>query len=278
MTYLLIFAFGLLSGIGLASFERPVTALQVARLNLRTSVLLDEVTSSPSKRAPTTTVASTPAPEAIEKKSEEKTRSAREVLFERDGKWGIQDEAGNPLSQAIFDEVQDNGPNEPLAAMVNGQWGFLDHEGRWLIPPTFEDYSNFVDGVAAVKLNGKWGYADNKGRMVSEPQFDELWQYDDEDVAMFTVDGKFGYVRRGGHVILPAVADYVRWFRQGVGAVQISGKYGYLNREGEWTIPPRYDKANDFKRDGTAMVVMGGETWYVDREGNPLKRGLWKGE
>jgi hypothetical protein len=51
-------------------------------------------------------------------------------------------------------------------------YGFMDIEGKDVIPPQFKVCSNFSEGLAAVRGDGKWGYIDKLGKVVIQPQFD----------------------------------------------------------------------------------------------------------
>ena len=46
------------------------------------------------------------------------------------------------------------------------RWGFVDHEGRWVIPARYEEVHIFQEGLAAVRQNGRFGYVDRSGRVV----------------------------------------------------------------------------------------------------------------
>lgn len=50
--------------------------------------------------------------------------------------------------------------NEGLAYVQNadGEIGYVDLRGNWVIAPQFEEAKPFSDGKAAVCLNGQWGY------------------------------------------------------------------------------------------------------------------------
>jgi hypothetical protein len=47
----------------------------------------------------------------------------------------------------------------------NGKYGFIDHSGRYVINPTFEDAKPFTEGLAAVRRNKRWGYLKKSGEM-----------------------------------------------------------------------------------------------------------------
>jgi hypothetical protein len=45
----------------------------------------------------------------------------------------------------------------------DGRCGFINDEGRLVIPFIYEDARRFSEGLAAVKIDGKWGYIDKTG-------------------------------------------------------------------------------------------------------------------
>ena len=56
----------------------------------------------------------------------------------------------------------------------NDKLGFINHEGREVIPPQFShagDTARFREGLANVSGAGGWAYIDRWGKFVVEPQF-----------------------------------------------------------------------------------------------------------
>lgn len=57
----------------------------------------------------------------------------------------------------------------------------------------------------------------------------------------------------------------------GLAPVSYQGKYGYIDKMGDIIIDLKYDKAYMF-RDGKAKVVLYGETFYINHEGEKLEQ------
>lgn len=53
-----------------------------------------------------------------------------------------------------------------LVASLNGKYGYLNTEGKWIIEPKYEDAQPFSEGLAAVCLNGKYGYINYSGKEI----------------------------------------------------------------------------------------------------------------
>lgn len=66
-----------------------------------------------------------------------------------------------------FDVLKPMRPfKESLAAFYDyakRKWGYINKEGKIVIPAVAEEAKDFSEGLAAVKINGKWGYINTKG-------------------------------------------------------------------------------------------------------------------
>ncbi len=53
----------------------------------------------------------------------------------------------------------------------NKKWGYIDRDGKTVIPPQFEFAEEFSEGLALVQLNGKWGFIDASGTLVIDARY-----------------------------------------------------------------------------------------------------------
>jgi hypothetical protein len=59
-----------------------------------------------------------------------------------------------------------------MARDETGRSGYINHEGAWVIAPSFfEEAHDFRDGRALVQVNGFYGYIDPKGEFVVRPRY-----------------------------------------------------------------------------------------------------------
>ena len=102
-----------------------------------------------------------------------------------------------------------SGPTKPFGR------GYIDRDGKVVIPMQFGIASNFSEGLAyvcvgkctweqATGYDGKFGYIDHAGHFVINPQYDNAWDFKN-GFAKVTVgrgdDAKNGYVDKTGKVI-----------------------------------------------------------------------------
>jgi hypothetical protein len=146
---------------------------------------------------------------------------------------------------------------------LDGRWGRIAHDGRWLIEPRF-DYLSLEEGLVVAAVDDKRGVLGLDGLWVIEPTFD----------AARLIKRRFD-VRLRGH-LEPDSAF-----------VTISGATGLLRlKDQSWIIPPRPGIMCDIPdsnaiiwKSGSKLGILSrtGETWYeleADRLGYIHESGL----
>ena len=102
---------------------------------------------------------------------------------------------------------------EGLRAEYQDLYGFVDHEGREVIPLQFEWATGFHQNHAFVKPQGSalQSIIDKQGVLLDQPQYEQ------------TIE-----------------------FSEGLAAVRLGGRWGYINHVGTWAIEPRFTSADSF--------------------------------
>jgi hypothetical protein len=142
-------------------------------------------------------------------------------------------------------------------------------DGRIIVEPTYEAFSGFAEGLAAVKREGKWGVIDIRGRRILAPRYDEVLWFS-QGLARARQDGKDGYIDRNGRLVIDTKYYRAGVFSEGLATVGIGEgddrRYGYINRKGRMVIPPRFRDAWSFNN-GLA-AARENELWgYIDKTG-----------
>ena len=93
------------------------------------------------------------------------------VKLNSNHKWSVYDtHAKKEISPPKYDKII--GMKDCAAVQVDGKWGFVDSEGKEIIPLMYEDVKSGVnipislDDPLPVKLKGKWGYINQLNKMV----------------------------------------------------------------------------------------------------------------
>jgi hypothetical protein len=122
--------------------------------------------------------------------------------------------------------------------------GYLDLEGKIVIPFVYDGVSRFSDGLAAVRKGEKWGYVDRNGRVVIPLQFDRAGEFS-SGLAPAKLGDKSGFVDRSGKFAFSLEFDYAPGFLTGdeesdlfIAPTDVSRfwtadqKFGYVNTSG----------------------------------------------
>jgi WG containing repeat len=179
-------------------------------------------------------------------------------------KYGYIDKQGKEVIPLQFDRTQ--AFNEGLApVMVGKSWGFIDTTGKMIIAPKYELAVPYYEGITAVKLDGKWGYIDKAGEMVIPPQFVEAFGFRDGR-AQVKVDKKWGYIDTAGKMAIPAQFENAAEHTEGMAPVKLGGKWGFVDTAGKMVVAPQFDMVGNFAN-GLAEVKVGRKWGYIDKTG-----------
>ena len=156
----------------------------------------------------------------------------------------------------------------------NDLWGFIDFEGRWVIPPIYENFFFIEDGLMPAQKNGMWGIINKNEEVVIDFRFEELRIF--ENGLFVALYGElYGLVNINGEWITEAI--YERFFRphspSHLIAAQKDGKVGYLDENGNVVIDFRFAGVEGTRRAvdiniGRFAFSNGGAAVQLPAEGN----------
>ena len=142
------------------------------------------------------------------------------------------------------------------------RWGYVNQEGRMVIPAKYGGASDFSNGLAVVLLPES-NYLTDKfvidanGELVPILTTARISSVSEGLICASTKDKK-GFIDRTGETVIPFQYDWANPFSEGLAAVSMNyqkenEKWGYINKTGQMVIPMEYDSAFDFA-DGLAEV------------------------
>lgn len=117
------------------------------------------------------------------------------------------------------------------------RFGFIDTNGTWVIPPTFDWAAPFADGVACIEDDAKHGFVNKSGTVWHVQGSPDLAFWEGLIVSKDTKLGKHGYLDYSGRFVIPPTYDEARHFSAGRAFVRIAGRWSLINHKGEavWT-------------------------------------------
>lgn len=153
-------------------------------------------------------------------------------------------------STGLYD-IGINSFSEGLVLMQkpNETWGYLNNQGKIVIPFIYSKAKEFSEGLAAVGKgeydNSKHGFIDKTGKTVIPFTYDNATSFSEGLAAVRIGDydtGKYGVIDKSGKIVVPFKYNgYIAPFSEGLAAViNKDDKYGFIDRAGKLVIPYSY--------------------------------------
>jgi hypothetical protein len=146
----------------------------------------------------------------------------------------------------------------PVKTIDGMKYGYIDSKGEFVIKPQFDYAYDFQDnGLAVVSINNLSGLIDSKGNYVLRPKYDSITQFLEGRAAVVDKSG-FKVIDENGRELTTKAYSFIGGYKNGralFADTAASGKYlyGYLDRHGKEVVPLKYEEASDFI-DGRAVV------------------------
>ena len=172
-----------------------------------------------------------------------------------------------------------------LAVGKEGKWGFIDKNGKVIVPLQYDGVYTFSEGLALVVKDTKYGYVDKTGNEVITPTYANAWSFSEGLAGVrtgsYSLSGRTGFIDKTGKVVIPLEYDMVSKFSEGFAVVMRqklvqrpddwperygdeipSTSYGYVDRTGRLIRPMETSVAYDFS-EGFGQVEEG----FIDYTG-----------
>lgn len=161
-------------------------------------------------------------------------------------------------------------------------WGYVDTEGREVVPCQFSEAMDFSNGIGLVKYKDYWGGINQLGNYVIPRRYRIAYGFS-EGYAVVRgrkmTDSKnflnrYGYkwylINNKGKIVSRIEGyEYLARVSNGLILARRLGRYGYLHIDGRVAIPFMFETASSFK-DGEAVVTVrdNDSSFRIDLKGN----------
>lgn len=171
--------------------------------------------------------------------------SGSRILAKYNGKYSYYNYDFEPLAgeEHTYDEITAN--HDGVAAVKRDRkWGIISDSGETIVDFTLEDAAvnslgtAFAGGAAMVKIKGAWYLIDTEGNKTAETGFADAKAPESSDglIAVADSSGKWGYIDRGGKLVIDYRYDDARSFSDALGAVKLGGTWHYISEKGDTVI------------------------------------------
>ena len=152
-----------------------------------------------------------------------------------------------------------------FAASFGERWGFVDRDGKLVIPAVFDTAEQFSEGLACVSEVGRYGFINGWGQYMVHPQYSKARSFS-EGRAAVVFSTKWGYIDHSDRYVVHPNYDDCGDFSEGFAAVLWRGRWGYIDKQGRFAVTPRFVEARKFLG-GSAEVRLGDQWGRVNGQG-----------
>lgn len=155
----------------------------------------------------------------------------------RNGKYGFVDTSGHESVPCIYDEIGRFSYGRTMVRQGN-HYGIIDTNGRIILPVEYDDHTPkgmkymYFDSLALVERDGKIGYVDLDGRQVVPFYFEEGYNFS-QGLAAVRFKGMWGYIDTRGEVYMPFIFDIASPFEWGRAEVFYNGELRKVDLKGK---------------------------------------------
>jgi hypothetical protein len=148
----------------------------------------------------------------------------------------------------------------PVKTVKGTKYGYINTQAQFAIKPQFDYAYDYQDNrIAVVSINNLSGLIDINGNYILRPKYDSIGQFAEGRAAAIDKQG-FNIIDETGKEVTSKAYSYIGSFSNGravFAGTDASGKYlyGFLDRQGNEAIPLSYESAPDFSN-GTAIVKL----------------------
>ena len=174
-----------------------------------------------------------------------------------------------------------------------GKYGFMNTQGKLMIPAMYNEVGPFQEGLAVVSKDDKFGIIDKKNQMIVDFQYDEILEFV-QNRAIVRKGEKYGVIDRLGKLVFPLIYEDISIREDSLYEAIEEGRSHYfdLNYSQQLTLNgivfidfskytsarhPEFEFVGDLDRTSNrAVVKVSGQLNYIDSTGklmltNPLE-------
>jgi hypothetical protein len=195
-------------------------------------------------------------------------------------KWGFVDAAGKLAIDAKFESAYYFTEDVAIAELKGLGAVLIDRSGN-VLASDLSSTQPISEGRVPIERNDKKGYLDLQGKVIIPIVYDSAMGFA-EGFAAVEKDDKWGYVNREGKLVIPFAYDAAGQFGNGLAAVKAGKRRGFINKSGEFVFELAHMNSSGFPTDtetsghGKAGTAVAG-FWtdenlfgYVDKSGRVI--------
>ena len=131
---------------------------------------------------------------------------------------------GNLLVIFLFGSCSRNERLYKITIRHGKQCGFINYDGKMVIPAEYSYVYDFTEGWACVEKDNQSFYIDKDNRIVLIPEVSNTMPFS-EGYAVASKDLKYGFINKNGKIVISLSYDYAKAFKDDVAWVKKGEKW-----------------------------------------------------
>lgn len=147
--------------------------------------------------------------------------------------------------------------------------GYIDKQGKLVIPYKFTHAFNFSDGIAAIIQDSRvFSLINTEGKIIAE----EIGWHDGgkfkNGLMRFQKEFQNGFMNKKGEVVIEPMFDAATDFCENVAFVQKDNRWGLIDASGKYIIEPKFKECPEpFSGERTFFIGSDYKRGIIDKEG-----------
>lgn len=155
--------------------------------------------------------------------------------------------------------------NDGMCLTCLDDWGFIDKQGKVVIPFTYELVGDFSEGLAGVSdYHDSWGFIDKSNKIVIPINYKSVGSFK-EGLASVKRGNKEGFIDKNNQIIIPFEYENTSYFNEGLADVKKNKKWGFINKSNQVIVPFDYEYVYGFT-EGLAKVKKNDKFFYINKQ------------
>lgn len=173
------------------------------------------------------------------------------------------DERGKQVTAARYDYLNSLHEGRAMFSKQSttgtSRYGYLDAQGKEVLPAVYEDASDFMNGTALVKLGDReFALIDPQGTVLHTYKYPFVGYPGDGLLAyQATENGKYGYLRIDGSIAIEPQYTAALPFSAGRAVINTAenygNAYGLIDKQGKLVVPAQYYEVQQLGEDRVAL-------------------------
>ncbi len=161
-----------------------------------------------------------------------------------------------------------------LPVKVDKYWGYMNKDGKLIIPATYEIAGYFSEDLAVVVKDQKYGYISKANKFIIEPKFDDASDFN-QGRAVVEMSNQVGLIDRNGYFIFEPIYAEIGPISEEKMYVKRDSLYGFYSKNRISLIPERFQEVESFENH-IARVKIENNQAIIDSVGSFIVKPLYE--